>query len=469
MSQETGNGISIVDVDIGDEVVQVVLTSQNGFLTLSQIDGIVFTQGTGSSDSVMVFTGKLSDVNAALEGLTFMPKENYNGEASISLFVSDKTTGEEEMSHAKTIALNIEAVNDETTITAPVDQSLKAGQNLTLSSQDGNAIHIGDNDQNSTYTVTLSVKHGQMTLSKLSGLTFVEGNGANNTQMVFKGSLKDINDALDGLVYTPFSGFSGSDLIAISVAENTMESANEAPVVYGSVAVEIAASPLAANESSIALKSADIMQESSDQPRFITASNSLLSDKIEGPYSQKDPLENYGGYQEHNPGQSVGYDPIELAKMQNTQFSSILYPEGSAFTTLNLSEDAEKKSEILIDPSKPSTKMGSDATLLTTAVAMEVGENLTDLVQGNVIREARGPLQQARVDTQLPTAEGSNLEKYIKAQGLQDSSAAYTVSAFAMDSDMADLTQDHLKMDSNDKSSFTDVVKKALEDMEKPL
>lgn len=420
----------------------------------------------------MVFTGKLSDVNAALNGLMFNPKHDFSGEASITLIVNDKAAGDGGMSHVKSISLNIEAVNDETTIALPDSQTIKHGENLIFSSSDGNAIRIFDHDDQSNYTIVLSTQHGQLTLSKLSGLTFIEGNGLNNSQMIFRGALEDINNALEGLVYIPFSDFRGQDQITIRVADDAEE--NQTIAVYGSVVVEISAerladSPQESVESATAVQLAGSIEPASEQPRFIAVPNNLLSSKMEDPYSKKEPIESYGGYQELQAGDASGYDPINLTRLQNSKFSSMLGADGSAFSVLNLGNESDKESENLTFPPHVASKMGADTALPAAVVAMEAGQNLTDLVQGNVIREVKTTAQSVRTENQLPTGDETNIEKYKKAKDLQDSSMAYTVGAFAMDSDMADLTQDHLKMDGEDKSSFTDVVKKALEDMEKPL
>jgi surface-anchored protein len=58
--------------------------------------------------------------------------------------------------------------------------------------------------------VTLSVDAGTLTLGRTDGLTFVAGTGANDGTVTFRGSVEDVNAALDGLVYTPGAGYSGN-------------------------------------------------------------------------------------------------------------------------------------------------------------------------------------------------------------------------------------------------------------------
>src|SRR4029079_11527176 len=81
-----GNAISVSDVDDadngtqGDETVQVTLSAVNGALTLSATAGLSFTfvdangigAGDGTADNTMTFRGSLANVNAALEGMSFL-------------------------------------------------------------------------------------------------------------------------------------------------------------------------------------------------------------------------------------------------------------------------------------------------------------------------------------------------------------------------------------------------------------
>src|SRR5205807_1092487 len=78
-----GNALSVSDVDADPNAVQVTLAATNGALTLSQTSGLTFTTGHGTADTAMVFTGTIASVNAALSGLTFAPKHDFNGTASL--------------------------------------------------------------------------------------------------------------------------------------------------------------------------------------------------------------------------------------------------------------------------------------------------------------------------------------------------------------------------------------------------
>ncbi len=99
------NVISISDAD-GDGQT-VTLTVTNGTFSLSQTTGLTFTEGDGSEDETMRFSGSLSDINAALLGSSFLPAANHHGAASLTL-----STEDDHSSDSETIAITITAVND---------------------------------------------------------------------------------------------------------------------------------------------------------------------------------------------------------------------------------------------------------------------------------------------------------------------------------------------------------------------
>ena len=66
-STANGNLISVADTD--DTDVEVTLTATDGTLTLNGTTGLAFSNGDGSADTSMTFSGTLADVNAALDGL----------------------------------------------------------------------------------------------------------------------------------------------------------------------------------------------------------------------------------------------------------------------------------------------------------------------------------------------------------------------------------------------------------------
>ena len=89
-STANSNAISIADVDAGTSELEVTLMAMNGGITLSQTTGLTFTTGDGTNDVAMTFTGTLANINAALQGMSYTPQEDYYGGTWISVGVSDQ-------------------------------------------------------------------------------------------------------------------------------------------------------------------------------------------------------------------------------------------------------------------------------------------------------------------------------------------------------------------------------------------
>ena len=89
-SSATGTAISISDFDAGSNPVEVTLTATNGTLNLSGTKGLTFTPpADGTDDATMTFTGTIADINAALEGMTFVAPPGFTGTAGVQITTND--------------------------------------------------------------------------------------------------------------------------------------------------------------------------------------------------------------------------------------------------------------------------------------------------------------------------------------------------------------------------------------------
>ena len=86
-SSVNGNAISVADAN--NDILTVTLAATKGALTLAQTAGLTFTSGDGVADASMVIRGTAAAINAALNGLQFIPVADYNGTANISVQASD--------------------------------------------------------------------------------------------------------------------------------------------------------------------------------------------------------------------------------------------------------------------------------------------------------------------------------------------------------------------------------------------
>ncbi len=216
-SQANDNRITIADVDAGSSVVQVTLASTHGTLTLGGTTGLTLLAGTGTADATMTFTGTISAINAAINGLIFRPAADFNGSAVVTVTTDDlgNTGSGGPLTDVDTIAVTVSPVDDAPVAAVPGRQAAAGGSTLTFSSANGNAISVSDIDAGtSPVQVTLGVTSGTLTAVATSGVSIV-GNGSGSVTLT--GTVAKVNAAMDGLAYAPASNFGGTTTLTVGV------------------------------------------------------------------------------------------------------------------------------------------------------------------------------------------------------------------------------------------------------------
>jgi hypothetical protein len=169
-SNANSNAISTSDSDNATGTEQVTLSVSHGALTLSQTTGLAFTTGDGTSDATMTFTGTVANVNAALNGLTYLGNGNYNGADTLTIHTDDQgnTGSGGPLTDQDSVAITVNAVND-----APVLSGL--GDNPAYV-ENGAPVVLDTNSNASVSDVELDVS-----ASHYSGatLTLARNGGAN--------------------------------------------------------------------------------------------------------------------------------------------------------------------------------------------------------------------------------------------------------------------------------------------------
>ena len=92
-SSANGNLISINDADAGSSPLQVTLSVADGVLTLASTSNLSFSNGGGAADQTMTFTGTLTDINIAIDGLTFRADTGFTGSTNLQITVNDLGSG----------------------------------------------------------------------------------------------------------------------------------------------------------------------------------------------------------------------------------------------------------------------------------------------------------------------------------------------------------------------------------------
>jgi hypothetical protein len=87
-SRSGGNAISVIDPHAGLNRVQVALSLTQGTLSLPDSSGLNVT-ATSSGSAMVTLTGRIDDLNAALDGLRFAPPPGFAGTAWLMVEVND--------------------------------------------------------------------------------------------------------------------------------------------------------------------------------------------------------------------------------------------------------------------------------------------------------------------------------------------------------------------------------------------
>ncbi len=214
------SGISIADPDADPSKVSVTLSAANGVLSLGFKTGLNFSQGTGSQDGTMIFTGSLSDINNALSSLIYKSNSSFKGIDTVSVSVNDNgNTGVGgPLSDSKSIAVTVTPINKAPVITLPSSQSATEDTSLTIS-----GISIGDVDGNGgDVTVSLTAVNGTLSLGSTSGIKLLTGTGSQDKNITFTGTLASVNTALNNLIYLGSKDFNGADSITIEVNDSVL-------------------------------------------------------------------------------------------------------------------------------------------------------------------------------------------------------------------------------------------------------
>lgn len=170
-----------------------------------------------------------------LAGLQFVAQAETNGDAGTFRYtVADGQGG----AASQAITISITPVNDAPSLTLPAPQTTLDNATLAIA-----GISVSDIDAGTqTLEVTLTTTNGSLTLAQTTGLDFSTGDGIDDANLVFQGSLADLNAALATLTYQSDPGFSGPDAIAFTVDDLGNTGSGGALTDSQTLAIEVTAS-----------------------------------------------------------------------------------------------------------------------------------------------------------------------------------------------------------------------------------
>jgi Calx-beta domain/Bacterial Ig domain len=125
--------ISDLDIDIDDieanaRLMKVNLDTANGSLSvISGVEQLSDVKGNGTAN--IILTGTLTNINNALNGLTFKPLNNFNGDAKITITTNDQgAIGDGNfLKDTDTISITVNSVNDAPFFTKGTDIEVNEG------------------------------------------------------------------------------------------------------------------------------------------------------------------------------------------------------------------------------------------------------------------------------------------------------------------------------------------------------
>ncbi|HTU25247.1 MAG TPA: hypothetical protein VMF30_07610, partial [Pirellulales bacterium] len=270
-----GNAISVTDSAVGNSPIQVTLSVASGTLTLASSSGLTFSGGTGTGNKTMTFTGDVSDVAAALDGLSYSANAGFSGTDTLNISVDDLGNGGGgPITVSDSVAIHV-ARTTAPTITISLPTSAYA---VTPAGGSLPGVSISESGSNDIVQVTLSVKNGVLSTQGNGYSTLSDGTtidtvanwpigqtvtvtGVGTSTLVMTGSAAEIDALLEvqnpppsqrlyspggqliltlapssGLVYTPNSGFTGSDTLTVSAKDAVLANA---PRTVSSVALNV--------------------------------------------------------------------------------------------------------------------------------------------------------------------------------------------------------------------------------------
>jgi VCBS repeat-containing protein len=197
LSAANSNPIGVADPALGNNPAKVILAVAHGSLTLSTTSSLAFNLGDGTADPTMTFTGTLTHITAALDGLHYIPATDFNGNDQLSITVDDQGAngGGHPVVAGGSVAIAVTAVNDAPKAVAD-SYAVVTGTTLTI---DAPGLLANDTD----------VDSGSLSAMKVTDPAH--------------GSLPTFNPN-GSFSYTPAAGFAGSDSFTYKANDGSLDS-----------------------------------------------------------------------------------------------------------------------------------------------------------------------------------------------------------------------------------------------------
>jgi hypothetical protein len=170
------NAIQFTDIDSGSSPVRVVLSVQQGTITLPQAAGLNVVGGTNGG-SFVTFTGAIDDFVSAFTNVSYQPNANFSGTDRLIINISDQgATGSGPVVPAiGTVTINVTSVNDDPVLlsvnTLTVGESSGTPANVIISNSLLRSTDADNTAAQISYVVAGTPTAGQLRISTGAGFT----------------------------------------------------------------------------------------------------------------------------------------------------------------------------------------------------------------------------------------------------------------------------------------------------------
>ena len=163
-------GITVSDVDAGNNLLSVTLSITNGVFSLRSTAGLSFSLGDGAADSMMVFQGSAAAINSAIDGIAFASSANFFGPATLSITVDDlgNTGLGGALSASRVIPINVTPVNDPPVLTGTKTATVLEGGSVIITSAMFQLTDIENAPTDLVFTIVANSGDGEFTRSGVS-------------------------------------------------------------------------------------------------------------------------------------------------------------------------------------------------------------------------------------------------------------------------------------------------------------
>ena len=189
------------------------------------VDGVLATAGQLTYDAGNATTQSFFSSVTSLDSMAIGRNQDSGGGTWYTTGLIDDVRVYNRVLTEGDVAQLYATSNDAPINALPGAQSINEDTNLVFSAGNGNQISITDPDSSgASFEVTVSVTNGSLTLAGTTGLTFISGDGTTDTTMTFRGTVANINTALNGLTYAPTSDYNGGATLTVATRDSTLVS-----------------------------------------------------------------------------------------------------------------------------------------------------------------------------------------------------------------------------------------------------